>query len=81
MNKRINITLPEETIRLLDRAAKKGNRSKLINKAVRHYAEHIGRENLRKQLKEGAQARADRDLRLTEEWFALDEEAWPGNAP
>ncbi len=78
MNKRINITLPEETVKLLDRAAKKGNRSKLINKAVRHYVEHVGLANLRMQLKEGARARADRDLHLTEEWFALDEEAWAG---
>ncbi len=79
MNKRINITLPEETVRLLDRVAEKGNRSKLINKAVRFYMEQIGRENLREQLKQGAQARAERDLHLAEDWFALDEEAWAGN--
>lgn len=79
MNKRINISLPEETVRLLDRVAEKGNRSKLINEAVRHYVEQVGRENLRGRLKKGAQAQAERDLHLVEEWFALDEEAWEGN--
>jgi len=31
MNKRLNITLPEQTARLIDRVAGKGRRSSLIN--------------------------------------------------
>jgi CopG family transcriptional regulator/antitoxin EndoAI len=76
MHQRVNITLPEDTLRLIDRVAVKGDRSRFIDSAVRHYVDSIGRANLRKQLKEGAIARAGRDLGLTEVWFTLDEEVW-----
>ena len=33
MNKRLNITLPEQTVRLMDRVAGKGQRSSLIDRA------------------------------------------------
>jgi CopG family transcriptional regulator / antitoxin EndoAI len=75
--KRINITLPERTIRLLDRIAEKGERSKLIDQAVHFYAERQSRDRLRQLLREGAQRRAQRDLALAEDWFDLEEEAWP----
>lgn len=75
MRKRVNVSLPEETIRLMDRVAEKGDRSRLIDEAVRHYVRDRSRENLRKRLKEGAEQRAERDQRLAEEWFALDAEA------
>jgi CopG family transcriptional regulator / antitoxin EndoAI len=76
MQRRINITLPEETLDLIDRVAQPGDRSRFIDEAIKHYIEEIGRGNLRKQLKEGAIRRAQRDLALAEEWFTLDEEAW-----
>jgi len=79
MHERINITLPEETIRLLDRAAPKGNRSRLIDEAIRHFIQSQSRKNLREQLKEGAIARRQHDLELAEEWFPLEEEAWLAN--
>lgn len=75
MHRRINITLPEETVRLIDRVAAKGDRSRLIAEAVSHCASAKGRAQLRTQLKEGAVRRAERDLNLTREWFSLDEEA------
>ena len=78
MRRRINITLPEETLELIDRVAEQGDRSRFIDEAVRHYIRETGRTNLRKQLKEGAIRRADRDLQLTEEWFTVDEEVWHG---
>lgn len=78
MRKRINISLPEETIELIDRVTEHGNRSRLIDEAVRHYIQESGRANLRKRLKEGAIRRAARDLRVTEEWFTIDEEVWHG---
>ncbi len=46
MHRRINITLPEETIRSLDRVAKKGDRSRLIDEAVRRYIREVGRTNV-----------------------------------
>jgi CopG family transcriptional regulator/antitoxin EndoAI len=79
MHKRINISLPEETIRLMDRVADKGDRSRLIDRAVRHYVESVGRENLRRQMKEGAIRDAEEDLALAVDWFAIDEQAWPRN--
>ena len=76
MHRRINITLPEETLELIDRVAQPGDRSRFIDEAIKRYIQEIGRSNLRKQLQEGAIRRAQRDLSLAEEWFALDEEAW-----
>jgi CopG family transcriptional regulator/antitoxin EndoAI len=71
MHRRINATLPEETVRLLDRVSEKGDRSKLINEAVRRYIKKIGRANLRRRLRQGYLRTAERDIRLSEEWFLL----------
>ena len=73
MHLRLNITLPEETVRLIDRVAKRGNRSRLISDAVKRYVQELGRANLRRRLKQGAKRRADRDLAIAAEWFALEE--------
>jgi CopG family transcriptional regulator / antitoxin EndoAI len=76
MHRRLNITLPEETIRLIDRIAKNGNRSRLIDQALRAFISGKQRALLRKQLEEGARRRAKRDIGLSEEWASLEEEAW-----
>lgn len=76
MTKRINVVLPIETIKLLDRVAPKGNRSRLISDAVVHYISSRSKANLAERLKQGAMANGPRDLHMTEEWFSLDEEAW-----
>lgn len=76
MNKRLNITLPEQTVRLMDRIAGKGRRSSLIDRAIRRYVKEETRANLRKQLSESYQAHAAFDLELAEEWFPMEEEAW-----
>lgn len=77
MNKRINVILPDETLRLVDRIAGKGSRSRLIDLAVCQYLEHKNRQNLRMLLEQGAKNRAARDLELAQDWFAIDEQAWP----
>jgi CopG family transcriptional regulator/antitoxin EndoAI len=69
----LNITLPEATVRLIDRVAKKGHR--FIAEAVERYITEIGRANLKKQLKEGALRRAERDLAIAGEWFGIEDEA------
>lgn len=74
--KRINISLPEETLTLLDRVAKQGERSALIAEAVTAYLRERSRKTLRHRLRQGAVVRAQRDRRLAEEWFALEESAW-----
>lgn len=76
MHRRINITLPEPTIRLIDRVADKGDRSRFIDTAVRHYIDQVGRARLRKQLKEGFIRDAEDDLKVAAEWFSVDEETW-----
>lgn len=76
LHRRINITLPEDTVRLIDRVAQKGDRSFLISEAVRHYVATVGKARLRRLLKEGALRHAERDLKLVEEWSNLDAMPW-----
>ncbi|MCP5112577.1 MAG: hypothetical protein GY953_17255 [bacterium] len=76
MSKRINVILPTETVAVLDKVAAKGNRSALIDRAIRHYVKTQGQQHLREQLKQEALANAERDLQMAAEWFPLDEEAW-----
>ena len=77
MRKRINITLPEDTVALLDRVT--DNRSRLIDVAIRHYVKDKSGESLRKQLEDGYRRRAKQNIQLAEEWFPLEEEAWQGD--
>lgn len=76
MNKRINVILPDTTVAVLDRVASKGNRSALIDRAIKHYVKVQGQQNLRERLKQEAIANAERDLEMAAEWFPLEEEAW-----
>ena len=72
---RVNITLPKETLRLIDRVTRKTNRSGFVDHAVRFYIEQSGRENLRKHLRAGAQARFARDQGIAEAWFPIESDA------
>ena len=74
MHRRINVTLPEETVKLMERVSQKGSRSRLVDLALKQYVAEVGRANLRKKLKEGALRRAARDRQLAEEWFLLEDE-------
>jgi CopG family transcriptional regulator/antitoxin EndoAI len=74
--RRLNITLPEETIRLLDRVAAKGERSNLIAEAVAKYVTDMGKARMKKRMRERAVERAELDLRIAEEWFGADREEW-----
>lgn len=76
MHKRINITLPENTLKLLNRAAGKRGRSRLIDAAIRGYVGQRSKARLRKELAEGYRRNATRNLEIAAEWFPLDEEAW-----
>jgi len=76
MNKRINVILPTATVAVLDKVSTKGNRSALIDRAIRHYVKTQSQQNLRERLKLEALANADRDLQMVAEWFPLEEEAW-----
>ena len=78
-DRNLNITLPEETIKLIDQVTSKGDRSQFINEAVQYYITQKALVNLPEQLKEGAIHRAKRDLELAGEWFDLEEEVCQKN--
>jgi CopG family transcriptional regulator/antitoxin EndoAI len=76
MSKRLNIILPDATVRILDRVTAKGDRSRFISQAVLHYVQTHGAANLRERLKQGALANAKLDLEIAEDWFPVEQEAW-----
>ena len=76
MNKRINVILPETTVAVLAKVAPRGDRSRLIDRAIKQFVASHSRRHLRAQLKQEALANADRDLAMAAEWFPLEEEAW-----
>ena len=73
MSKRICIVLPDNTMSALDRVTTPGNRSRFIDRAVRHLIETEGKMNLRERLKQEAIANAERDLGIAAEWFPLEQ--------
>jgi CopG family transcriptional regulator/antitoxin EndoAI len=75
-HRRINITLPEETVEILSTMADKGSRSTFIDTAIRTYAKSLQQKSLRERVKEGAIARAEQNLKMAQEWFDLEEELW-----
>lgn len=76
---RINVTLPRNTLKLIDRVVEKGERSKVIDAAVLEYITKTSKNNLRERLKEGATRNAAHDLALAGEWFPVDEAVWRKN--
>ncbi len=76
MYRRVNVTLPEETVRLIDTVAVKGERSQLVDRAIRRYVADLRRDELRQQVAEGAVVRAERDRHLAQDWSLLEAEAW-----
>ncbi len=78
--RRVNVSLPEETLGLLKRVVPRspyGNRSRFIDAAVRELARSLGKRRLKALLEAEARAHRDEDLRLVEEWAAVDAETWP----
>ncbi len=76
MRKRVNVTLSEKTIELIDRVSEKGDRSRLIDEAVRYFVREHGKASLRQLIKQGALANAERDREIAQEWFSVDESLW-----
>lgn len=75
-HKRINITLPRNTLQLLDHITQKGDRSSFVNEAVRFYVKELSNANLKQKLRQGAIARAKQDVLIAEEWFPVEKEIW-----
>jgi CopG family transcriptional regulator/antitoxin EndoAI len=76
MSKRVNIVLPEGTLRTIDRMVKPGGRSRFINQAVEHFVTHQSAEALRTQLERAAIRDRDLDREVAADWSAVDKEAW-----
>ena len=76
MHQRLNISIPETTLRLLDRVVPKGDRSKFIDRAVRGELARTTKTRLRRALAEGYRQRAEEDRALTAEWDHLSAEVW-----
>jgi len=72
--KRVNITLPPETLELIDRVS--SNRSEFINKAVRLYANRLERAKLKQRLKKAYLERAKEDIAIAKEWEPIERELW-----
>lgn len=74
MQRRINVSLSEEAVRLLDRLAPKGDRSRFLDQLVKRTAHD--RMELRARLKERAIRRADLDRQAAADWDPLADEVW-----
>lgn len=75
MNQRLTITLSAETVRLMDRTISKGERSRLIDDAIREYVvRRESKECFEEDLAEEARQCAEQDLEIAAEWFPLEEE-------
>jgi hypothetical protein len=74
MQRRINVSLSEESVRVLDQLAPKGDRSRLIERLLLKTARD--RAELRRLLKERALRRYQVDKEMAAEWDPLADEAW-----
>lgn len=74
MQRRINVSLSEEAVRLLDRMAPKGDRSRFLDDLVKRTARD--RTELRARLKERAIRRAELDRELATELDPLSDHVW-----
>jgi CopG family transcriptional regulator / antitoxin EndoAI len=74
--RRINITLPESTVAMLETIVDKGSRSTFIDEAIKDRAKRLKQQSVRELLKEGAIVHRERDLEIAREWFHLEEELW-----
>jgi hypothetical protein len=76
MAKRINVILPEATVKSIDRLSRPGQRSRFIERAVHHYLTTASPQALEARLKYAALRDQDLDLEIAGDWFAADEEQW-----
>jgi CopG family transcriptional regulator/antitoxin EndoAI len=76
MAKRINVILPEATVKTIDRLARPGQRSRFIERAVQHYINTASQEALQERLKQAAIRDRDLDLEIANDWSAVDQEQW-----
>jgi CopG family transcriptional regulator/antitoxin EndoAI len=74
--KRLNITIAPATWERLKTAVPRMERSRFIDNALKVYLTNLKRKSLKQRLKKEALANADKDLKIANEWFALENEVW-----
>jgi hypothetical protein len=73
---RINVMLPESTVRVIDRLTRPGERSRFIDRAVRHYVSTASQRVIEERLKQAAIRDRDLDLSVVDEWLPADLAEW-----
>jgi metal-responsive CopG/Arc/MetJ family transcriptional regulator len=73
---RMNITIPEQLARKLDRLVSPRKKSMFIVHSLEEYIQGMDREELKARLKEGYKVRRDEGLRIAEEFRKVDLEGW-----
>lgn len=76
MTKRINIVLPVDTVRTIDRLVRPGERSRFIDRAVHHFVATQSQDALRKRLEAAAVRDRDIDREVTADWNEVDGQTW-----
>lgn len=72
-------TLPDEVLRLVDRAVNRSDRSRRTAEEFARYVAEFRASRLRRRIEEGGRRRAERDLEIAEDWADLEEDAEPGD--
>jgi metal-responsive CopG/Arc/MetJ family transcriptional regulator len=73
---RMNITLPEELARQIDKLVEPRKKSQFIAETLQQRIERIQHEKLQKILEEGYKARKKESQSLTKEFEYIDLEGW-----
>lgn len=73
---RLNITLPVEISKQLDKLTGPRKKSRFIAEALRHRIEKLQEEELQKLLEEGYKATKKAGLAMTKEFEPADLEGW-----
>jgi CopG family transcriptional regulator/antitoxin EndoAI len=76
MTRRVNIVLPDATLRTINRVAGPGQRSRFINQAVQHFVAWQSTEALRMRLEQATVRDQDLDREIAAEWLDVDQQAW-----
>lgn len=78
--KRVGFTIPERVIEVLEKAADERAKSKFVTEAIVEKIEKERQKKLYKLLLHDYAASGEEDVKLTKEWFMLEEEAYSNYA-
>jgi metal-responsive CopG/Arc/MetJ family transcriptional regulator len=73
---RLNVQVPEDLAREINRLAGQRKRNQFLVDAIRRRVEEIRKEELARQLIEGYTARREEDIAMAREFEAVDLEGW-----